>query len=103
MKRKNIRLWLEFLVENNLLYRNHPINNYLLNELPNNGSVLNFLTTRDEEENLDNEEKSSDEPDNVCKLQLGPEQWEANGSKNLVDTNFLGPTNINNVETEEEK
>ena len=94
---------MEFLVENNPLYRNHPINNDLLNELPENGSILIFLTIRDEEENLDNEQKTSDEPDNVCKLQLGPEQGGATGSENLVDIDLLGPTNINNAETEEEK
>ena len=50
-------MWLEFLVEHNPLYRNQSINDDLLNELPENGSVLNSLTIQDEEEILTREKK----------------------------------------------
>ena len=56
VKRNNIKMWLEFLVEHNPLYRNQSINDDLLNELPENGSVLNSLNIQDEEETLTNEE-----------------------------------------------
>ena len=103
IKRNNIKIWLEFLVENNPLYRNQSINDDLSNELPENGSVLNYLTIQDEEEILTNEEKYSDQPEENCEQEMGPEQEGAIGNTSLVGTDFLGPTNINNLELEEEK
>ena len=96
-------MWLEFLVEHNPLYRNKSINDDLLNELPENGSVLNSLSIQDEEEILTNEEKFSDEPDENCEQEMGPEQGGATGNTSSVCTDFLGSTNINNLELEEGK
>ena len=96
-------MWLEFLVEHNPLYRNQSINDDFLNELPENGSVLNSLTIQDEEEILTNEEKTSDEPEEEWEQEIGPKQGGATGNTSLVGTDFLGPTNINNIELEEEK
>ena len=103
VRRNNIKLWLEFLVANNPLYKDHPINNDLLNELPEDGSVLHSLTIQNEEDILTNEEKNSDDPNQECEQHLGPEQGGATGTTNLVDTNFLAQTNINNLEIEEER
>ena len=84
------------------MYRNNPINEELLNELPENGSVLNYLTFQYEDKIQTNEEESSDEPEDVCKQHLGPEQGGSKDTTDLVDTDFIGPTNINNIEIEEE-
>ena len=81
-------MWLEFLVERNPLYRNQSINDDLLNELPENGSVLNSLTIQDEEEILTNEEKTSDEPEEDCEQEMGLEQGGATGNTSLVGTDF---------------
>ena len=103
VKRRNVKLWLEFLVENNPLYRNQSINDDLLNELPEDGSILNSLTIQDDDEILTNEEQTSNEHDEECEQQMGPEQGGATGNTSLVGTDFLGPTNINNLEIEEER
>ena len=96
-------MWLEFLVEHNPLYRNQSINDDLLNELPENGSVLNSLTIQDEEEILSNEEKYPDQPEENCEQEMGLEQGGATGNTSLVGRDFLGSTNINNLEIEEER
>ena len=85
------------------MYRNNPINVDLLNELPEDGSVLNCLTFQFEDEIGPNEEESPDEPEDECEQHLGPEQGGATGTTNLVNTDFIGPTNINNIEIEEDK
>ena len=63
VKRNNIKMWLELLVEHNPLYTNQSINDDLLNELPEDGSVLNSLSIQDEEEILTNEENNYNEPE----------------------------------------
>ena len=52
---------------------------------------------------MTNEENFSDEPEENCEQEMGPEQGGATGNTSLVGTDFLGPTNINNLEIEEEK
>ena len=55
VKRHSIKVWLEFLVQHNPLYKDNRINEDFLNELPENGSVLNSLTIENEAEILTNE------------------------------------------------
>ena len=64
---------------------------------------MNSLSIQDEEKILKNDEKFSDEPDENCEQEMEPEQGGATGNTSSVCTDFLGPTNINNLEVEEEK
>ena len=64
---------------------------------------MHSLTIQNEEDILTNEEKNSDDPNQECEQHLGPEQGGATGTTNLVDTDFLAQTNINNLEIEEER
>ena len=103
VNRNSIKLWLEFLVQHNPLYKDNRINKDFLNELPENGSVLNSLTIENEAEILTNEENNSNDPQQECKQQLGPEQGGATGTTSLVDTDFLGQNTNNNLEIEDER
>ena len=66
VNRNSIKLWLEFLVQHNPLYKDNRINKDFLNELPENGSVLNSLTIENEAEILTNEENNSNDPQQEC-------------------------------------
>ena len=75
-------------MKHNPLYKDHQIDDDLLNQLPEDGSVLNSLTYQNEDDILTNEGGNCEESTEECEQQLGPEQGGATGSTNLVQTDF---------------
>ena len=115
VNKNKVKLWLEFLIENNPLYSRNSIDNDLLNKLPENGSVLNELSVQDEQEitctsasctqnsTSNHSENNKDDPPDLCEQDLGPKQGGATGTNSLIGTDYLGPTTVNDTEMEEER
>ena len=47
----------------------------MLNELPEDGTVLHNLSVQDEDEIIDSTEIEPEEPTVHCEQELGPDQW----------------------------